>query len=1010
MLKQIYKFTAINIKTRSMKKLIIIGISIILFIAGACIYRSFINNNNLNEGYTDFLKSKYKEFASIDATKTGDIPKFDRPDIAAMQDFIMTVDPETKTVPRERLLKAYNHLQLKKGNQLKEDMVWTNIPVEMGGRTRALMFDPNDPYSGKVWAGAVTGGLWYNENIYEETSSWIPVNDFWDNLTTSVIAYDPNNTETFYVGTGESETAIITYRESSGKGVGIWKSTNAGETWTLLPSTSDFAYISDILVKNEGGSSVIYAAALSGLYKGAQHNTEPTDGLYRSSDGGESWEQVLPNIPGEDVPYAPSDIEMGADGRIYIGTQNNLDNVGGAVILYSDEGTAGSWTVYDNYNTIINNHSTFDIPGRIMLAAAPSDANRIYALVGSGYTSSGNGFNYYYCNYILHSNNKGETWTEKSLPADISSGENFATLAWHALVGKVNPTNPDELWVGGLDVFKTTDGGNTWLNRLSNWYDMYYGGGDKYVHADIHEIIYSPADPEYLLIGTDGGVFYTDNSTNNEPVFEQRNHNYSTLQFYTCDIAPPVTEDLLVGGLQDNGTLFTEGNPLTINDMIDGGDGAFCFFDENDPSGVLITSTYYNSYSFFWNNGNSSNYAGINSGIFINPADYDSELNTIYANAMMFSGDHQDQLLRISGVPETPSEQFINVESGATTPFSVVKVSKHSTIGTTTLILGTQEGRLFKVTNAESTPSTTEITGSSFPPANISSIDIGGSEDTLIVTFSNYGVPSIFQSYDGGNSWQLKEGDLPDMPVRWVLYHPSDAKKALIATEMGIWYCDHLNESTILWQPATSGLANVRVDMMQLRSTDNTVLAATHGRGLFTAPFGNPPALSADFVATSTTVEEGNSIDFSNISAGSPTTWEWTFEGGSPSVSSQQNPTNIFYSTEGSYDVTLTISNGVEENTITKENYITVTPEGIAQINQSKIEIFPNPTKDYVFVKNADLLTSYELFASDGKLLGSERVSPTAELKISLKEYDNGLYYLRIKTNKGMISKSILKN
>ncbi len=167
----------------------------------------------------------------------------------------------------------------------------------------------------------------------------------------------------FYVGTGEAETALIIYRESSGVGDGIWRSTDGGQTWSLMESTIAFEYVTDLLVRDEGGQSVIYAGVASGNYKGSIHYSEPSDGLFRSEDNGQTWQQVLPDIPeygGE--PYAVSDIDMGADGRIYVGTMPNVDIEGGAVILYSDEGLSGSWWVYDNYVQIIENNPQYKIP------------------------------------------------------------------------------------------------------------------------------------------------------------------------------------------------------------------------------------------------------------------------------------------------------------------------------------------------------------------------------------------------------------------------------------------------------------------------------------------------------------------------------------------------------------------------------------------------------------------------------------------------------------------------
>ena len=193
------------------------------------------------------------------------------------------------------------------------------------------------------------------------------------------------------------------------------KSVDGGSTWNHLESTADFQYITDIVVREEDGIGVIYAGVVSGQYQGNIHQSIPTDGLYRSEDGGASWIQVLPDIVGEDVPYAPSDIELTADGRIFIGTMASLNEKGGAAILYSDLGTEGSWTLFDSYADSILNDDIYNIPGRVKLAAAPSNENRIYALLASGSdTETIQTFRTYVCTYILRSDDKGVSWAEKN--------------------------------------------------------------------------------------------------------------------------------------------------------------------------------------------------------------------------------------------------------------------------------------------------------------------------------------------------------------------------------------------------------------------------------------------------------------------------------------------------------------------------------------------------------------------------------------------------------------------
>ncbi|NTV83453.1 MAG: exo-alpha-sialidase, partial [Bacteroidales bacterium] len=299
--------------------------------------------------YEKFLLDQAKK---IEAPVSGEVKEEgskspDEPQMNAFQDYLQTIDPVEKRVPFERLHSAYNELKAAENNaSLKtiDPLQWDIVTSNMGGRTRVVMYDPNSSNGNKVWAGAVTGGLWYNDNI-TSSQSWMPVGDLWPSLAISSITYDPNNTQIYYVGTGEVFTSRVIYRESSGIGAGIFKSTDAGQNWQQLPSTLDWKYVTDIEVRDENGTSVIYAGVASGEYHGTQQSL-PTDGLYRSTNGGDSWTQVLPLIPLTNYPYAVADIEITAGDRIMVGSMPNLNAQGGATILYSDQGTAGTWTIF----------------------------------------------------------------------------------------------------------------------------------------------------------------------------------------------------------------------------------------------------------------------------------------------------------------------------------------------------------------------------------------------------------------------------------------------------------------------------------------------------------------------------------------------------------------------------------------------------------------------------------------------------------------------------------------
>ncbi|MFZ9756303.1 MAG: WD40/YVTN/BNR-like repeat-containing protein, partial [Bacteroidia bacterium] len=175
-----------------------------------------------------------------------------------IQEYVSTRDPQLGYPPTERLMEAILAQPLH-GDEIfltpgSAESPWVSRgPDNVGGRTRALVWDPNDANGKKVWAGAVTGGLWSIEDITSQTASWTHHSGLWSNLTVTAIAFDPNNSSIMYVGTGEGWGST----PSSSRGYGIWKSSDGGKTFSHLSSSSNFLYINDLVVRNENGQSVV---------------------------------------------------------------------------------------------------------------------------------------------------------------------------------------------------------------------------------------------------------------------------------------------------------------------------------------------------------------------------------------------------------------------------------------------------------------------------------------------------------------------------------------------------------------------------------------------------------------------------------------------------------------------------------------------------------------------------------------------------------------------------------
>jgi hypothetical protein len=303
---------------------------------------------------------------------------FDGPDKSLRHNYYMIEDRKEGRVPFERLLEVRNLIQARLRND-DRNFNWKNWSTSIPGRSRAILF--HEP-SGVLFAGSVTGGLWKNPDFKGDVA-WEVVGDF-DGVSVSSIVIDPNDSKVLYLGTGESFTAFLNYRESTGLGNGMYKSTDSGNTWSKITSTSNFYYINDILVRNEAGTSVLYVAVGSGFYRGS---TFVQEGLYRSKNQGITWEQVLPTIPGTAQGYCISDLELTKDNRILAGTMRNIHNEGGGIILISDDGE--TWNQYIGYAELTN--TIGGIPGRVIVKAAPSNASifmpYLPGVVGTSLTS-----------------------------------------------------------------------------------------------------------------------------------------------------------------------------------------------------------------------------------------------------------------------------------------------------------------------------------------------------------------------------------------------------------------------------------------------------------------------------------------------------------------------------------------------------------------------------------------------------------------------------------------------
>jgi len=729
---------------------------------------------------------------------------------AMRQEFFMTRDPALNIVPKERLLAAMKFMSNARTAQIA-DLTWTERgPNNIGGRSRAILIDKRDPTGNTVFAASVSGGIFKTTNFTSASANWTVVDDHMANLAVTVLVQDRNNLNTMYAGTGEGWFNVDAVR-----GAGVFKSTDGGVTWNQLSSTAQFEYIQDIVIDNNGN-----------VYASLRNLASINRGVMRSVNGGTSWTQVL-GIPLTDLVYTTgrgADLEVASNGDVYA----TLGIFTRTMVLKSDfaahganTGAAGTWT------DITPTHANITFRGEIVVA--PSNPQRLYLMMQDSATDKV--LNFY------TSNNAGTSWTSTAVangsPLDDALNNGTSSQTWYDLISAVDSTNANVVVVGGIELAKSTDGGSSWT-AISN---------SATVHVDQHALVF--LNSSNLLVGNDGGIYHTSNFTNAGPTFSQKNNGFNATQFYGCDFHP-TDENYFLAGAQDNNTQKFTAPGMNSTTPVIGGDGAIPHIRQTDGQLQIAASTN-NTYFRSTNGGNTFVSLGgtINNGRgqFINPTDLDDNQNTLYA------GDDIGKYYCITGLNATPAESVKTISQMGDRGLTAVKVDP---VDANTIWIGasTVDGSasalqpvVIKITNASATPAvsfTTTIAAGN--GSYISCIDVDPSNtNNILVTMSNFGVTSVWESTNGGTSFTNIEGNLPDMPVWWGLFAPPGAQLSgttgggiVLGTDLGAWTTSSVNGNSTQWIPNNNGLANVPVYMIKYRPANTSLVAATHGRGLFT--------------------------------------------------------------------------------------------------------------------------------------------------------------------------------
>ncbi len=634
------------------------------------------------------------------------------------------------------------------------------------------------------------------------------------------IVIDPTNTETVYAGTGEGYFNVDALR-----GSGVLKSTDGGASWNLLTgfvgSTGPYYYYYiNRLILRPDNPQTLFAATIGGIY--------------RSTNGGSQWIKL--NI----TTSSTFCMDLVAD-------PTNYDILYAAFGLFASDGIYKSTNGGANWVKISGTSTGFPATttkfGRISLAISPSSHNTLYACLADSN---------YYTHSIQKTTDGGAHWTAVSMPYDNSSmvgATHLGGQGWYNNVIAVDPTDSNIVYTGGINLFKTTNGGGAW-SRLS---DGYNGPGYPYVHVDQHAIAFSPRDHRLVYFGNDGGMF---KSTNGGASDSSLNHGLAITQFYSGEMDP--NSSIYYGGTQDNGTLKTSAPPAW--QTILGGDGGPVHVDYN------TSSTIYGSYIYLLTyrstNGGTS-WSTVMTGIPVAAQGYTSDRCAFIGPSVMDPNDPKVLLAGTYRLYRTTNRgdlwSCISLTAGTNgditgdgdgsgavgsggSVVSAIRVapSASGTIYVGTTGSGTIESRILVTTNTGST--WTNITVAPLPDRVVKDFAIDPADQNhAFAVFSGYGFNTptkpghIYETTDRGASWTNITGDFPDVPVNAIIVDPDHISHLVIGTDLGAFVTV---DGGAQWYPAGSGMPNVSVAQLFLRSADGSLLAATHGRGMFITDLG----------------------------------------------------------------------------------------------------------------------------------------------------------------------------
>ncbi len=702
------------------------------------------------------------------------------------------------------------------------------------GRITFIRFMPGNLNT--IFVGTGAGGMWEST---DGGTTWATNTNSLAVLGCSDLAINPVNTSIMYLATGDID-AGDTYA------VGVLKSTDGGVSWTttgLSWNVSSQMRIGRLLI-NPLNPDILFAAT--------------SGGIYRTNNGGTTW-SMIKSGGFKDMEYRPNDTSTvyAATATSFYKTTTGGNTSASFVQITSGLPTAGA---------------------RQVISVTPADPNYVYILRSASDNSFGG---------VYRSINSATSFTLMSSTPNIfgwdPNGTDTGGQGWYDIACGVSPTNKNEIICGGVNSWKSINGGATWTLN-SHWYG---GGGRPYVHADLHAVEYSTGTTCYL--GTDGGIART---TNSGTSWTTINGQMDIAQVYRIGQST-TTPNYVLSGHQDNGTNLLNGTTWT---EVYGGDGADCFVDWNNNN--TLVESYVNG-DFNISNNAGGSWTSISAGLTGTAAWVAPIIQSPHAANTYYCGYQQVYKSTNKGTTWT---QLGNVSSSGSLLYLAAAPSN------SLVLYAASASGLYKTGNGGTSWSTIS---SSLPTgvAQITRMVVDNTDaNNVFVTFSGYSANNkVFATTDGGSTWTNISTGLPNLPVNCIIYSNNSNDAIYVGTDVGVYYRDG---SMTSWTPFMTGLPNVVVNDFEIFYPTGKIRAGTYGRGVWQSDLFSNPSSSpiANFSTTYVSACVNVPFVFTDQSSGVPTAWSWTLTGSSSTLSAVKNPT-VTYSSPGTYTVSLISTN-----------------------------------------------------------------------------------------------------